>query len=322
MSGAGLKIPLISIHQMRALSSCIVPYRTLRCRFRSAQRLDLSVNWPTTCPSEPGERDLWRGVATPLGAGSGAAGVCVWELVYPRSVRAPVERGALRKPGDWRYLPPLKSRGAEEAGDYPRVHVRREGCASCRGRVSITHSCRRRDSSHALRSRIRSTRRHHPRVRRRAQARRTPRRVTAAPVVWSRPRSRRCTRLRGADEEARAATVTARTTVAPMMTPTMAPRWQYTQRPHFSSAQCRFAAHTSPSLPPASRRSRARGRQQCSRPRRGLRGAQLHWLAFRRFPHVVLHPVRAAGGRACNPLNPPVATSPLGVSTRSTFPIR
>ena len=87
MSGAGLKIPLISIHQMRALSSCIVPYRTLRCRFRSAQRLDLSVNWPTTCPSEPGERDLWRGVATPLGAGSGAAGVCVGTGVSERPSR-------------------------------------------------------------------------------------------------------------------------------------------------------------------------------------------------------------------------------------------
>ena len=85
---------------------------------------------------------------------------CGWELVCPSASR----EGGSEKPGDWRYLPPLKSRGAEEAGEYPLVHVRREGCASCRGRVSITHSWRRRDSSRALRSRIRSTRRHRPRV--------------------------------------------------------------------------------------------------------------------------------------------------------------
>jgi hypothetical protein len=51
-------------------------------------------------------------------------------------IRAPVGRGGSEKPSDRRYLPPLKSRGAEEAGEYPLVHVRREGCASCRGRVN------------------------------------------------------------------------------------------------------------------------------------------------------------------------------------------
>ena len=84
------KIPFPLFSNSCALSSYILPFGTAEARIRFAQRLDLSVNRPTTCLSAPEERGLWRGVATPLGAGSGAAGN--W------CVRAPVGRGALRNP--------------------------------------------------------------------------------------------------------------------------------------------------------------------------------------------------------------------------------